>query len=53
MVESVGQTGIVQRLKLVFVLSAVNPNYPIEYAQTVGTIKDAQSFQLRQAKPTF
>ena len=52
MEENAEQIGIAPPLKLECVHNAVNPNYPIEHAQTVGTIKDAPSFQLRQVKPT-
>ena len=31
--------------------NAVNQNYPIEHVQTVGTIKDALSFQFSQIRP--
>ena len=51
MAESAEQTGIVPPLKWESVHNAVNQNYPIEHAQTVATIKDALSFQLKQVKP--
>ena len=51
MVESAEQIGIAPPLKLEYVHNAVNQNYPIEHVQIVGTIKDAQLFQLRPIKP--
>ena len=50
MVESAEQIGIALPLKSEFVHNAINQNYPIEHAQTAGTIKDALSFQLKQVK---
>ena len=48
MVESAERIGIAPPLELEYVHNAVNQNYPIEHAQTVATIKDALSFQLKQ-----
>ena len=51
MEENAEQIGIAPPLKWEFVHNAVNPNYPIEPAQTVATTKDALSFQFKQVKP--
>ena len=51
MVESAEQIGIAPPLKWGCVHNAANPNYPIEHAQTVDTIKDALSFQFKQVEP--
>ena len=50
--ENAEQTGIVRLPKWVYVYNVINLNYHIEHAQTVGTIKDVQSSQFKQVKPT-